>query len=171
LAASRIRREIGGIIKLTEPYKAKKIPDHWNTSSKRQVIGNIVALSGLRLTKRGTWLIHPRTRCCPKSSILELTVTDEKNIEPGSQVNSVLYVGFFEVSQGGIIVLGDSVKIKSKTIGTVAGFSDIHCPNHLNIMVAGTKEFATEYIEPTSDAAIVKMKLNLEDEVVFGKEY
>ncbi len=156
---------------MTEPYKAKKIPYHWNTSPKRQVIGNIVALSGLRLTKRGTWLIHPQTRCCPKSAVLELTVTDEEGIEPGSQVNSVLYVGFFEVSQGGIIVLGDPVKIKGKIIGTVSGFSDIHCPNHLNIMVSGTKEFSSDYVEPSKDSTITELKFKLEDEVVFGKEY
>jgi hypothetical protein len=155
---------------MTEPYKAKKIPYHWNSSPKRQVVGNIVALSGLRLTKRGTWLIHPRTRCCPISTVLELTVTDEAAVEPGNQVNSVLYVGFFEVSQGGIIVFGDPVKINGKMIGNVAGFSDIHCPNHLNVMVSGTEDFAAEYIEDAKDSTITKLKFKLEDEVVFGKK-
>jgi hypothetical protein len=154
---------------MTEPYKAKKIPDHWKTAPKRGVVGNIVALSGLRLTKRGTWLMHPKTRACPKDCILELTITDEEGIEPGTQVNSVLYVGFMEVTQGGIVVCGDPVKIAGKALGTVVGFSDIHCPNHLNIMVHGTKAFAAKHIEPSSDTSIVKMKFKLEDEIVFGK--
>lgn len=155
---------------MAEPYKAKKIPDHWKTAPKRLVIGNIVALSGLRLTKRGTWLMHPKTRACPKNCILELTVTDEEEIVPGTQVNSVMYIGFLEITQGGVIVCGDPVKIQGKKIGTVVGFSDIHCPNHLNVMVAGTKDVATKYVEPSTDTSIVKMKFKLEDEVVFGRK-
>jgi hypothetical protein len=156
---------------MSEPYKMKKIPDHWKTSPKRMVVGNLVALSGLRLTSRGTWLMHPQTRACPKYSILELTITDEENIGPGTQVNSVLYIGFLEVATGSIIVAGEPVRIQETNIGSVAGFSDIHCPNHLNVMVAGTKEFSSKYIEKSRDSAIVEMPFKLEDKVVFGREY
>ena len=81
-----------------------------------------------------------------------------------------MYVGFLEVTQGGIVVCGEPVTIQGKKIGMTAGFSDIHCPNHLNIMVTGTKEFVKKHIAPSKDGSIVKMKFKLEDKVVFGKE-
>jgi hypothetical protein len=155
---------------MTEPYRAKKIPDHWKTSPKRNVVGTIVALSGLRLTNRETWLMHPVTRCVPKGTIHELTVTNDRNSQPGQQVNSVLYVGFLEVAQGGVLAVGDPVTINDKIIGTVAGYSDIHAPNHLNIMVSGISDFVSEYLEHSLDATIVKMKYKLDDKIVFGKE-
>lgn len=155
---------------MSEPYKDKKIPDHWESSPKRQVVGNIIALSGLRLTNRGTLLMHPRTRAFPKFSIVELTVTDEDGIGPGALVNSVIYVGFLEVTGGGVIANGDPVRIQGKMIGSVAGFSDVHCPNHLNIIVIGTRDFASEYIESSTDASIVKTKFSIENRVVFGRE-
>jgi hypothetical protein len=156
---------------MSEPYKAKKIPNHWRSSPKTQVMGKMIALSGLRLTNRGTWLMHPRTRASPKHAILELTVTDEDGIEPGKMVSSVIYVGFLEVEIGGIVVSGDPVKIQGKSIGEVVGFSDIHCPNHLNVMVSGTPEFIKEYITNSKDKTIVKTKYALEDEVIFGRKY
>jgi hypothetical protein len=155
---------------MTEPYRAKKIPDHWKTSPKRKIVGTIIALSGLRLINRETWLMHPLTRCTPKDSIQELTVTNDKNAQPGQQVNSVLYIGFLEVTQGGVVAVGDPVMINKKVIGTVAGFSDIHAPNHLNIMVSGISKFNTEYLEHSLDATIVATKYKLNDEIVFGKE-
>ncbi len=155
---------------MSEPYKDKKIPDHWESSPKKQVVGDIIALSGLRLTNRGTLLMHPRTRAFPKFSIAELTVTDEEGIGPGALVNSVMYVGFLEVTRGGIVVDGDPVKIQGKIIGTVAGFSDVHCPNHLNIIVKGTRDFVTEHIESSTDSTIVKTKFNVEDIITFGRE-
>lgn len=156
---------------MSEPYKMKKIPDHWKTSPKRMVMGNLVALSGLRLTNRGTWLMHPQTRACPKYSILELTITDEDSIGPGTQVNSVLYIGFLEVANGGIIVAGEPIRIQEMNIGSVAGFSDIHCPNHLNVMISGTKEFSSKFLVKSQNSMIVKMPFKLEDRVVFGREY
>jgi len=170
MVTSRGKQEIEGIL-MAEPYKAKKIPDHWKTSPKTQVKGKLVAISGLRLEGRGTWLMHPRTRACPKNAILELTVTDEEGIEPGLQVNSVTYIGFMEVTTGGIVVTGDTFTIDGKDIGIVAGFSDIHCPNHLNIMITCNKKFVDEYIEKSTDGTITKLNFQLYDEVVFGKKF
>jgi hypothetical protein len=152
-----------------EPYKAKKIPDHWKTSPKKNVEAKLIAVSGLRLEKRGTWLIHPRTRALRKYDIGELTLTNETKSEPGVQVNSVLYIGFFETEEGGVIVVGDPVKIGKKEVGTVAGFSDIHCPNHLNIMVKVSKEYAEKFILKTKDTSIAKLECKLHDPIVFGR--
>ena len=153
---------------MSEPYQAKKIPEHpW--PAKRPVIAKVVAVTGLRLMKRGTWLIHPRTRALRTNDIVELTITDEQTAAPGIQINSVLYIGFIEVAQGGVVVAGDPVKIGRTVIGEVAGFSDIHYPNHLNVIAEGTEKFASKYIHPNKDAAIVKLGFELEDRVVFGK--
>ncbi|MGY5881418.1 MAG: hypothetical protein RTV31_14295 [Candidatus Thorarchaeota archaeon] len=151
-----------------EPYKAKKIPNHWPTSEKRSVVGKMVAISGLRLHHRGTKLIFPRSRSFPKYTIVEITLTDEQDVEPGDTVDSVLYLGFFEVVTGGIVVAGQLVKIEGAEIGTVAGFSDVHEPNHLNLLVQANQSMIQSYMTDTSDASMVKTKLHLEHEVVFG---
>jgi hypothetical protein len=152
-----------------EPYQARKIPDHWVKSPKRVVIGRIVAVSGVRLWQRGTELIYPRSRAFPQGSIVELTVTDDKPANPGDTVNSVLYLGFFEVQQGGIIVVGESVEVKGTLVGVVAGFSDIHYPNHLNLIVTGTEEYVATNLLPYEDGSMVKLEMALEDEVFFGR--
>lgn len=156
---------------MAEPYKAKLIPEYSRLTPKKQVVGRLVAYGGLRLINRGTWLMHPRTRACPKNSIVELTITDEEGIEPATQVNSVLYIGFFEIIQGGMVVCDDPVTIQDKKVATVAGFTDIHYPNHLNIIATGTKQFAAKYVTPSEDASIVKMKFKLEDKAVFGRPH
>lgn len=154
---------------MAEPYESQKIPDHWNTAPKRTIVGIIVAVSGLRLEHRDTWLMHPRTRVFPKYEIAELTLTDEELANPGQQINSVLYVGFLEMQQGGVVIAGDSVYIAGKKIGVVGGFSDIHGPNHLNIMVKGNQGIIKNYLTPYSNSSVVKLDFNLEDEVIFGK--
>ncbi len=152
-----------------EPYEARKIPDHWVKSPKRVVIGRIVAVSGVRLRERGTKLMYPRSRAFPQGSIVELTATDEKAANPGDVVNSVLYLGFFEVQQGGIIVVGESVEIKGTLVGVVAGFSEIHYPNHLNLIVAGTENYVGTNLLPYEDGSMVRLDMVLEDEVFFGR--
>lgn len=170
MATSGRREKIGGE-QMTEPYKAKKIPDHWKTSRKTQVKGKLVAISGLVLKGRGTWLMHPRTRACPKNTILELTVTDDEGMEPGTQVNSVVYIGFMAVETGGIVVSGDTFTLAGNEIGIVAGFSDIHSPNHLNIMITCNQKFIDEYVTKSKDGTITKLNYQLDDEVVFGRKY
>ncbi len=151
-----------------EPYQNKKIPDHWATSEKTSVVGKMVAVSGVRLYQRGTNLIFPRSRSFPKHSIVEITATDEKEISPGDDVNSVLYLGFFEVSTGGIIVVGEHVSIGDTVIGVVAGFSDVHEPNHINILVCLETEDLRRIMEETSDRSVVKLDIKLNDAIEFG---
>lgn len=56
--------------------------------------------------------------------------TSEKNTAPGEVVNNVANLGFFEVNEGGVIIIGDNVYIEEKLIGKVIGFDDTHMPNH-----------------------------------------
>jgi hypothetical protein len=152
-----------------EPYKAKKIPDHWSDAEKRPVEGSIIAVSGLRLYDRGTVLMHPRSRSFPKYSIVEITLTDEQDANPGETINSVLYLGFFEVLTGGIVVVGESVNLNGTTIGAVAGFSDIHEPNHLNLIVKGNNKVSESWMKNSKDGNIVETGIHLHSTVVFGE--
>ena len=70
-----------------------------------------------------------------KYDIHEVIVTDESDVELGGEVNKIGYICFFEVSQGGHIILGDGLYIAGDLIGRVVGFDDIHMPNHMNIIV------------------------------------
>jgi hypothetical protein len=150
-----------------EPYQANKIPDHWPHSPKRIVTGKLVAISGLRLINRGTELMYPRSRALPKYSIVEITATDENQAAPGSEVNSVLYIGFFEVDQGGIVVSGESVSIGGVEIGHIAGFSGIHDPNHLNIIIRGNTSFVSKHMTDAADRSMVPLDFSLEESIRF----
>ena len=152
---------------MSEPYKDRQIQDHWKITPTKRVIGQLIAMTGLRLTSRGTWLIHPRTRACPKHCIIELTISDEKDIHPGTKINSVVYLGFAEITDGGLVVHGQSVTIGGELIGHVGGFSEIHYPNHLNIIVSACEEFASEYMHPNGNATNVKLNYKLGDKVIF----
>lgn len=153
---------------MEEPYKEQKIPNHWTGAPKISVEGRIVAISGLRLTGRATELMHPLTRAFRKYDIGEITLTNEQSAIPGSQVNSVLYIGFVEIEVGGVVVSGDAVRIGGKNIGSVIGFSDVHFPNHLNILVKASEEYSRKFIRAYADMAMVKLEHSLDDRVIFG---
>ncbi|MFO7837058.1 MAG: hypothetical protein R6V83_10395 [Candidatus Thorarchaeota archaeon] len=104
-----------------------------------------------------------------KYSIVELTITDDQDATPGETIESVLYVGFFEVRQGGIVVVGEPVQIAKRKIGTVAGFSDVHSPNHLNLLVRGNQEVVANYLLVSADRTVISTDTKLEDEVLFGQ--
>ena len=111
--------------------------------------------------------MHPRTRACPRYSIIELTVTEENDIEPGTKVSSVVYLGFVEITTGGLVVTGQPVTVQGKTIGKVGGFSDIHYPNHLNVIISANDDFAKEYLRPIKNASNANLKYKLDDQVIF----
>lgn len=80
-------------------------------------------------------------------------------MEPCEVVNDVAYVGFFEVEEGGVIVIGDSVYIGAKLIGEVVGFDDTHMPNHQNIVLYSSK-----------DRTGTELNIDLEEEIIFIKK-
>lgn len=75
----------------------------------------------------------------------------------------------FEVETGGIVIAGDSVTIGENMIGNVAGYSDIHSPNHFNIIVRCTDHFAQGFISKSVNDPVVKLSIELEETVTFGK--
>jgi hypothetical protein len=99
------------------------------------IAGRIVAILDAHLTDRGLHLIQPISRVVKKYDIHELIATPEEGTGPGMTVNNVWYIAFFEVTVGGVIVIGDEVLVGKKSIGRVAGFDDTHLPNHQNIIL------------------------------------
>lgn len=107
-------------------------------AARTPVSGRLVAVLDAEATGRGLNLILPLSRAVVKHEIHELIVTPEPSAGPGSVVDDVTYLGFFEVQDGGIILVGDYLDVAGRRIGQVAGFDLTHFPNHLNIVLHST---------------------------------
>jgi len=101
---------------------------------KRDVEGEIVVVLDTRREGRGLELIHPYTRAFKRNDVHELIVTDEET-GPGDRVQGVCGLGFVEIVRGGVVMVGDEVRVDGRRIGTVAGFDLSHSDNHLNVVV------------------------------------
>jgi len=117
-----------------DPYKAGLIKAN-PYREKREITGNLVAILDLILEARGMQLIDPMSRALAKHSICEIAITDEITAEPGNIVNHVGYLGFFEVTTGGVAIAGDKFFINKTRIGQLVGFDVAHAPNHLNVVI------------------------------------
>ena len=105
----------------------------------RELKGQIVAVSGRSFDERGLSLIPQPTRVLCKNEIHELVTTDEVGAGPNKTINRAGAIGFFEVTQGSYVLVGDPVFINGKDIGKLAGFDETHLPNHTNIVVLSPK--------------------------------
>jgi len=61
-------------------------------------------------------------------------ITDE-DAAPGGGADRVRAIAFFEVSESGLIVVGDKVSVGNRSLGVLAGYDETHMPNHMNIVV------------------------------------
>jgi len=102
----------------------------------RPVTGVVVAVLAGSLPDRGLELMPQPSRVLCRGEIHELILTTE-DARPGSRVNAISYLGFFEVKQGGVVVAGDDVRVRGSVIGEIAGFDATHMPNHLNVVLRG----------------------------------
>jgi hypothetical protein len=109
------------------------VPAHRRFTEKRDVIGESVLVSYLSTENRGLSLEQLHSRAVCRSEIHELISTSEP-CGPGDAVSDVSYIGFFEVTQGGSLRVGDVLRCKS-VVGRLAGFDLSHFPNHLNIVI------------------------------------
>ena len=98
-------------------------------------MGRVVCILDARSENRGMELsIHP-SRAVPRGEIHELVATGDLQARPGKVVDRVAYIGFFEVEEGGIILVNDWVTVEGQEVGQVVGFDFTHAPNHLNILI------------------------------------
>ena len=101
----------------------------------RPVEGGVVTVLDSTHEARGLKLMATYSRALPRFSIHELIVTDEAGRQPGGGADHIAYVAFFEVLQGGCVLVGDRCLAGDRELGTVAGFDETHEPNHLNIVL------------------------------------
>jgi hypothetical protein len=101
---------------------------------RRPVVGETVALLHIAFEDRGLRLIETKSRAVKQNEIHELMITDE-DAAPGGGADKVRAIGFFEITESGLIVVGDDVYIEDKLLGKLAGYDTTHMPNHLNIVV------------------------------------
>lgn len=117
-----------------DPYREKSFAEN-PYYRKRDITGRLVVVLRGRLENRGLQLIVPISRAVQKNEVHELIVTDEAQAGPGKEVQRIAYLGFVEITGGGVAVVGDSVYCSGRLLGEVAGFDETHLPNHLNIVL------------------------------------
>ena len=117
-----------------DPYQAGMFKNN-PYARKRDILGELVVILDGRLEERNLHLIAPISRALMQGEIHELIITDEENAGPNKKANRIAYLGFFEISQGGVMVSGDNLFVADNKVGTIAGFDITHMPNHLNIVI------------------------------------
>lgn len=139
---------------MSDPYDEGKIASN-PYAQRREIVGNLVAIMDLKLSGRGMKLIDPMSRAIKSSDIHELILTDEQGIEPGDNVDRTSYIGFAEINQGGVSVVGDNALIDEKVIGHIVGFSNSHFPNHIGIVIKVEERKTGEDMGLTLDSTFV----------------
>ena len=118
---------------MSAPYDFKKItPSVYG--DRRPVEGETVALLHISFDDRGLKLIETKSRTVKRYEIHELMITDEDAV-PGGGADRVRAIGFFEITESGLIVAGDKVFIEDRRLGTLVGYDVTHMPNHINVVV------------------------------------
>jgi hypothetical protein len=102
---------------------------------RRPVLGEVVALLHITFDDRGLKLIDSRSRGLREREIHELMITDEQEAAPGGGADRVSAIAFFEVSRGGLAVVGDDLLLDGVKMGEIAGYDMTHMPNHMNVLV------------------------------------
>jgi len=100
-------------------------------------VGRVVAVLRGTTEQRGLQITSYRSRAVPVGEIHELMITDE-DASLESTVNRVALLAFFEITSGGVVLIGDRVVAGEVDLGVVAGFDETHMPNHQNICLLGT---------------------------------
>lgn len=67
---------------------------------------------------------------------MNLSLSENDGLQPGTRVRDVAYIGFIEVEIGGVAEIGDEVWAGELRLGALAGFDLTHYPNHLNIVLS-----------------------------------
>jgi hypothetical protein len=122
-----------------DPYKAglvKKPP----YGDRRTVRGKVVVVLKHDMLPITVDTIWPRSRALRSGDIHEMLLSTEE-FSVGEATSNLVPVAFFEVTIGGVVLVGDTVKIGGSVIGEIAGFDETHMPNHMNIVLKRTEEW------------------------------
>jgi hypothetical protein len=143
---------------MTDPYKSG-LAGAVRFVKKRPVEAAIVVVLKGVISNRGLKLIDPRSRCVREKEIFEFMIAQDPEAAPGMVVNTVRYLGFAEVQEGGSLCVGDRVLCDGELLGWVAGFDETHIPNHQNIVLRGSEK-----------AALIEERMNLDSLLEFCPE-
>ena len=143
---------------MTDPYKSG-LAGTVRFVKKRPVEAAIVVVLKGTISNRGLKLIDPRSRCVREKEIFEFMIAEDPEAAPGRIVNTVRYLGFAEVQEGGSLCVGDRVLCDGELLGWVAGFDETHIPNHQNIVLRGSEK-----------AALIEERMNLDSLLEFFLE-
>lgn len=127
---------------MTDPYKSG-LAGEVRFVKKRAVEAVVTVVLKGTISNRGLKLIDPRSRCVREKEIFEFMIAEDPNAAPGGVVNTVRYLGFAEVQEGGSLCVGDKVMCDGELLGWVVGFDETHIPNHQNIVLRGSEKTAT----------------------------
>lgn len=103
---------------------------------KRALTATIVKVLRHRRDDRGMTLEPHLSRCVRAGEIHELVTTDESSARAGDRVDRVGFLGFAEMTCGGVLDVGDRVTVDGRLVGRVLGFDACHWPNHYNVLIA-----------------------------------
>ncbi|HAF62338.1 MAG TPA: hypothetical protein DCK95_08430 [Anaerolineaceae bacterium] len=126
-----------------DPYSAKKLDTKYPCVKKTVVNGKLCVILDARSKNRALELVQYPSRAVLKNEIHELILTKETTAEPGTIVNDISYLGYFEVLESGVLWVGDKVFIGKMEIGVLAGYDMTHFPNHINIIIKTERELFT----------------------------
>lgn len=117
-----------------DPYLDHLLDSELPCADKPPVNARVNTVLHARADQRGLQLSPFPSRAVLKHEIHELIITAEQ-IKPGSTVNQIAYLCFFEVLESGILWEGDLLEVNGKPFGYLAGYDFCHMPNHMNIVV------------------------------------
>lgn len=127
-----------------DPYIDKLLNQELPCREKSDVVGNINCILHAKAEQRGLELAPFPSRAVLKNEIHELILTVEE-AAPGKRVDRIVYLGFFEITAGGILWAGDEVRVNGKKLGNLAGYDLTHYPNHFNIIIKKSEPLQTGY--------------------------
>lgn len=127
-----------------DPYVNNLLNQELPLSEKTDVVGKINCTLRARAEERGLELAPFPSRAICTGEIHELILTLEE-AAPGKRVNRIAYLGFFEITEGGILWAGDEVYVNGTMIGRLAGYDLTHYPNHFNIIIRVSEPLLTGF--------------------------
>jgi len=105
-------------------------------AGRRLAQGALIAVLDAHATNRAVRLSRPDSRILERDDVFEVMLCNANAVTSARTIDSVGYLGFVEVSRGGLIEQGDFMELSGRILGTIAGFDTTHAPNHLNVVVA-----------------------------------
>ena len=136
-----------------DPYVANRVQENFYVR-KTPIGGRLVVVLKGHVPDRGLELIPQRSRAALTGEVHELIITAEPDAAPGGIVNRIAYLGFFEVKTGGVLLVGDELRIGGHLIGHLAGYDYAHMPNHMNIVISAAAALSGDELNLELDSSV-----------------